>query len=172
MNMQSKTTALMTALVIILISGVAVADNTKATNEAIEGLNTMCSENAAAQSERQEKDSLYNRLGGYDKILKWTTELARLHSINDDIKHMFADLDLNLLAKHVADFVAAGTGGTAKYTGRALPVSHAHLNLTDADFLTAGGDIVASMKTMGYGQNEIDEMLCILMSLKDQVVFK
>jgi hemoglobin len=71
----------------------------------------------------------------------------------------------------VADFVAAGTGGTEVYTGRPMPAAHADLKLTDADFLSAGHDIVTAMQSMGYGQNEIDEILCILMSLKNQVVF-
>ncbi len=116
--------------------------------------------------------SLYERLGGYDKILEMTTEVVRLHSINPTIIPMLKGVDHAGLAKHVADFVAAGTGGTAKYTGRDMPSSHAHLKLTDADFLSAGGDIVTAMTSLGYGQNEIDEFLCIMVSLKDQVVFK
>ena len=51
-----------------------------------------------------------------------------------------------------------------------MPASHAHLRLTDADFLAAGGDIVTAMQSMGYGENEINEIVCILVSLKDQVV--
>ena len=31
-------------------------------------------------------------------------------------------------------------------------------------------DIVTAMKGMGYGENEINEIVCILVSLKDQVV--
>ena len=85
---------------------------------------------------------------------------------------MFVRTDSEKLAKHVADFVAAGTGGTAQYTGRDMPSSHAPLKLTDKDFLSAGGDIVGSMQSLGYGQNEIDEFVCILVSLKDQVVFE
>ncbi len=85
---------------------------------------------------------------------------------------MFVGVDKKMVTKHVADFIAAGTGGTATYAGRDLPGSHAHLNLTDADFLSAGDDIVNSMKVMGYGENEIQEFVCILVSLKDQVVFK
>jgi hypothetical protein len=46
------------------------------------------------------------------------------------------------------------------------------LDLTDADSLAVGGDFVVAMKTMGHGENEIQEMVCILVSLKDQVVFE
>ena len=85
---------------------------------------------------------------------------------------MFTHVDSERLAKHVADFTAAGTGGPQEYTGRTMPGSHANLKRTDADFLSAGGDIVTAMKSMGYGENEINEFVCILVSLKDQVVFE
>ncbi len=99
-------------------------------------------------------------------------EVVRLHGINDEIKHTLEGVDREALAKHVADFIAVGTGGTAKYTGRDLPSSHAHLELTDAHFLSAGDDIIKAMQSMKYGQEEIDELVCTFVSLKDQVIFK
>ena len=74
---------------------------------------------------------------------------------------MFEHVDGEKLARHGADFMAAGTGGSAKYTGRDMPTSHAHLGLTDADFLSAGGDIVKAMQSMEYSQDEIDEVVCL-----------
>jgi hypothetical protein len=53
-----------------------------------------------------------------------------------------------------------------------MPSAHAKLKLTDADFISAGGDIVASMQELGYGEEEINEVVCILVSLKDQVVLE
>ena len=43
---------------------------------------------------------------------------------------------------------------------------------TDADFLSAGGDIATAIHTMGYGENELNDFVCILVSLNDQVVFE
>jgi hemoglobin len=162
------TTFLLTMIPVVL----AAADKEPTTAEKMAGLQTMCTETEKARTERQEADSLYNRLGGYDRILELTTAVVANHRVNEEIKRTMEGVDDKMLAKHVADFVAAGTGGTAEYTGRDLPSSHAHLKLTDADFLSAGGDIVKAMNSMEYGQNEIDEFLCILVSLKDQVVFK
>ena len=53
-----------------------------------------------------------------------------------------------------------------------MPESHDHLELTEADFLSAGGDVIKAMETMEYGQEEIDEVVCILVSLKDRVITK
>jgi hemoglobin len=147
------------------------AEDTASTKEHIAALKAKCSQTSAERAARHEQTPLYERLGGYDKIHALTKEIVRLHLQNDEIKHLFEGVDADLLAKHVADFVAAGTGGSEEYTGRPMPTAHAGLELTDADFLSAGNDIVNAMQSMGYGQNEIDEILCILMSLKDQVVF-
>lgn len=167
-----KICLLAVAMIVVLVPLSWATEKEKSTEEQMAGLQTMCTKSADARAERHLNKPLYDRLGGYDKILELTTEVVRLHSINPDIKWTLKGVDHALLAKHVADFIATGTGGTAKYTGRNLPASHARLNLTDADFLAAGGDIVKAMQTMKYGQEEIDEFVCILVSLKDQVVFK
>jgi len=150
----------------------SAAEKAPTTADHMNALQTMCTESATARTERQADKPLYDRLGGYDKILKLTTDIVRRHDVNEPIKHTLKGVDRDLLAKHVADFISAGTGGTAEYTGRTMPAAHAHLELTDDHFLAAGSDVMAAMKSMGYDQNEIDEVVCILVSLKDQVVFK
>ncbi len=159
-------------LMAVLPGAMVAAEEAPTTAEQIQSLYEMCAGSEQARSERQAAESLYDRLGGYDRILDLTRAVVRLHNQNEDIKYMFVDVDAEKLARHVADFMAAGTGGSAKYTGRDMPTAHKHLNLTDADFLSAGGDIVKAMQSMDYGQDEIDEVICILLSLKDQVVFE
>jgi hemoglobin len=153
--------------------GVAEAnDAAPSVADQIAGMQQMCADTADARAARHAAEPLYNRLGGYDRILEFTTEVVRLHHENDSIKDMFKYVDSERLAKHVADFTAAGTGGPQQYTGRSMPATHANLKLTDADFLSAGGDIITAMKSMGYGEDEINEFVCILVSLKDQVVLE
>jgi hemoglobin len=140
--------------------------------EKMTGLETMCTESADARADRQAAEPLYKRLGGYERIHALTQEIVRLHQQNEDFRLMMKYVDGDKLAKRVADFMAAGTGGTQEYHGRNMRAAHSHLDFTDADFLSAGGDVVQAMKNLEYGQNEIDEVVCILVSMKDQVVFK
>jgi hypothetical protein len=51
-----------------------------------------------------------------------------------------------------------------------MPSAHAHLELSKADFLSAGGDVTAAMQNLGYGEEEIQEFVCILVSMKDLVI--
>lgn len=170
MSRPSPTHAVATVLLLAMAATLAIAADSPTTEDQMNALTAMCESSAQARTDRQASASLYDRLGGYDRILDLTHEIVRRHQKNDGIKKMFEHVDADHLARLSADFIAAGTGGTAAYTGRSLPSSHAQLHLTDADFLSAGGDIVGAMQEKGYGQQEIDEMVCILMSLKDQVV--
>lgn len=156
---------------LLISAATAHANDAPTIAEQISGMQAMCSESKDAQAERQAEEPLYFRLGGYDRILEFTTEVVRLHKQNEAISEMFVYVDSEASAKHVADFISAGTGGPHAYTGRTMPAVHTELKLTDADFLSASGDIVTAMNTMGYGENEIQEFVCILVSLKDQVVF-
>jgi hemoglobin len=163
---------LLFALLAVPLLAFAGEEKAPTAEDHMNGLVEMCAASAEARAQRHTDKSLYERLGGYDRILEMTTEVVRLHTVNDQIKHTVANVDKKALAKHVADFMAAGIGGTAEYTGRDLKSSHVHLELTDADFLAAGGDIITAMRSMDYGQEEIDEVVCMFVGLKDQVVFK
>ena len=139
-------------------------------DDQVAGLEAMCAANADARSARHAKTPLFDRLGGEEGIHALTRELTRLHLENDNINYMFKDLDAEKVANHVALFIISGTGGPASYEGPELKVSHADMGLTNADFMTAGADVIQAMKNLGLGQDEIDEMVCILVSLRDQVV--
>ena len=161
--------ALVVAIPVLVLAG---GEKTPSADEQMAGLVESCQASADARAARHEAKALYDRLGGYDKILALTTEIVRLHGENDAIKRTLVGVDPEMLAKHVADFMAAGTGGTAAYTGRSMPDAHRHLELSTADFLAAGGDVIQAMKNLGYGPDEIDEVVCILVSLKDTVLYE
>jgi hemoglobin len=166
--------AIAIAAVVVVAAGShehgAHAASSQDVEEHMATLHQMCEESADARAARQAETPLYDRLGGYDKISALTTKIVNLHEQNEAIKHLMDGVDGEQLAKHVADFVASGTGGPQKYTGKDMVSAHEHLKLTDADFLAAGGDIITAMKSFSYGEEEVEEVICILVSLKDQVV--
>ena len=77
------------AAVALLVTGTAVANDTPTVAEQMAGLQQMCADTAQARAQRQAEEPLYDRLGGYEKINDLTREVVRLHTENDDIKHMF-----------------------------------------------------------------------------------
>jgi hemoglobin len=138
--------------------------------EQMAALEAMCAGNAEARTERHAAQPLFERLGGEEKIHALTREIVRLHLENENIDYFFSDLDAEKVAHRVALFMIGGTGGPAVYDGPELRDSHADMGLTNADFLHAGADVIQAMKNLDYAQNEIDEVVCILVGLRDQVV--
>jgi len=138
--------------------------------EEIRGMESGCAATAAERQKRQAEKPLFVRLGGEEKILAFTREIVRLHRQNPEIGHYFAKSDPEVAAKHAAEFITTGTGGPAVYKGPDLRTTHARMGITNRDFVVAGKDIVQAMTNLGYGPNEIDEMVCTLVSLRDQVV--
>jgi hemoglobin len=157
-------------LIVLFSTGLAAAGDASMVDEQIAGLVKMCADSEAARMARQEAKPLYYRLGEYDKIHDLTEEIIRLHSINPDFERFWGHVDEEKLIKNVSDFVSTGTGGPKVYTGRDMSSAHAHLELSSADFLSAGGDVTQAMKNKGYGEEETQEFLCILVSMKDLVI--
>ncbi len=173
MNTTKRTTWIAAAIFIgLVLAGFAGAGEEPTVDEQMAGLVQMCADSEAARVQRQTDEALYFRLGEYDAILALTTEIVRLHNINPDFDRFMGDVNGEVLAKNVADFISTGTGGPKVYTGRDMPSSHAHLELSSADFLSAGSDVNKAMMNKGYGEEEIQEMICILVSMKDLVITK
>ena len=132
---------------------------------------TGCEASAEARAARQADKPLYERLGGHDAIMAVAKKIIARHVADDSpIKDLFTNVDLDGLAEHVVNFVGAGTGGTEKYTGRTMKDSHAHLKVTPEMFLAAGVDIMESLAEFNVPKNETEEFMCIVLSLKDDVV--
>jgi len=135
-------------------------------------LEEMCAANADAMAGRQAEKSLYDRLGGKEKIHEIVVEVIGLHDENEAIKGLMEGVDHAHLIDSVTDFLVAATGGPDEYKGMDMEKAHAHLQLTNADFLAAGGDVMQGMKNKGCGEAEIQELICAFVSLRSQVVIE
>lgn len=170
-----RTTALwMTPLltVVALAAAPAVCDAGESTTvEAkIRDVEATCAENADAMAERQAKTPLYDRLGGSEKIHAIVEEIVRLHHENEEIQHLFEGVDTEHLVDGVARFLVTASGGPEVYEGPDMVKVHAHLRLTNEDFMSAAGDVMQAMENEGCGEAERQEVACALMSLREQVV--
>ena len=139
-------------------------------DQQVAALEASCAATAPARAGRHAKTPLYKRLRGEPGILAITREVVRLHLQNPEIRHYFEKVDPDAVAKRVASFMAAGTGGPKAYPGPDLTTSHRAMKLTNRDFVLAGGDVAQAMKNLEYGPEEIDEVVCTLVSLRPQVV--
>lgn len=119
---------------------------------------------------KSSQQSLYERLGGEVIVRKFVNDVLDKNSNNPLIGHHFQHIDMDKLKSLVFEFFSMGTGGPHHYTGRDLPASHLHLNISDEDFEIANQDTIQAMEENGIGQQEQNEVMAILNSLKGSVV--
>ena len=114
--------------------------------------------------------TLYERLGGEEKVRKIVRDVLQKNYDNPIIGHHFKHVDMEKLNQLVFDFFSMGTGGPHKYTGRDMRTSHANLGITNDDFERANIDTILALQENGVAQAEITEIISILDSMKGDVV--
>lgn len=114
--------------------------------------------------------SLYERLGGREKIHKITEDVWVNHVSNPDVSQRYANSDAERVKQMVTEFVCWGTGGPVKYTGKDMLAAHRTMNISHREFMGVIDDVMRALEKNGVGQREQNELLGLLFSLKDQVI--
>lgn len=115
--------------------------------------------------------TLYERLGGVERITALAKDLIELHMTNPRIKTRFEQVkDRAKLERNTIDFICAGSGGPQTYTGKDVLSAHRHMNIDEQELVSAIDDMMTAMTKNGYEQAEKNDVLAILYSLKGDVV--
>ena len=115
--------------------------------------------------------TLYERLGGEERIKRLATDILDNHSRNPLIRSRFEKVsDRAALERHSVEFLCAGSGGPQTYTGRDLVSAHKGMNVSEQELIAAIDDILAAMTKNGYDQAEKNDVVAILYSLKGDVL--
>src|SRR5207248_3251968 len=80
--------------------------------------------------------------------------------------------NVDLLKKHMVEFMALATGGPAKYTGKQMETAHANMNISNPEFDAAIGDLKASLDKLKIPNTEQKELLAIIESTRPEIVTK
>ena len=115
--------------------------------------------------------TLYERLGGEERIQRLVTDVVANHYSNPLIRARFeAVKDRAAFERHVVEFFCMGSGGSQAYTGKDMVSAHKHMNINEQELVAAIDDIVAAMTKNGYADTEKNEVVAILYSLKGDVL--
>lgn len=117
-----------------------------------------------------EKASLYERLGGFDRITAIVNNLVDLHMANPLIMSRFENADPQKLKESATLFFCAGSGGAETYPGKDMLAVHKRMNISEQEFITVFDDALAALDANQVGPDERMEVLAILYSMKGQVV--
>lgn len=118
----------------------------------------------------KENESLYERLGGRQKIDQITEDVWINHVNNPDVSPRYANSDAEKVKKMVTEFVCWGTGGPVEYTGKNMLDAHRTMNISHREFMAVVDDVMRALEKNGIGPREQNELLALLFSLKGQVI--
>ena len=121
-------------------------------------------------AEKNQKPSLYDRLGGEQGVRKIANDVLDKNLNNPLISHHFQTVDMTRLKQLVFEFFSMGTGGPHQYTGRDMRNAHAKLGITGNDFNLGNDDMLKALQENNVPQAEIDEVMGILNSMRGDVV--
>lgn len=119
--------------------------------------------------------SLYERLGRTEGIRALVDTVATAHVANPTIGKRFLPLTLDpehmaVALRHLCNFLEAGAGGPAKYTGKSMPDAHRGMNISGEEYLAAMDDIMGALTTHGMDEPTKKDVLYMLFELKPTVV--
>ena len=114
--------------------------------------------------------SLYERLGGEEKIRAVVQDIFANHKNNPVVSPRYADSDPSEVVRIVTEFICAGTGGPQAYTGKDMIAAHKGMNINEQEYLAVIDDIMAALERNGVGETEKNEVLRIAYSLKGEIL--
>jgi len=116
--------------------------------------------------------SLYERLGGEEKIRLIVTDLLSLHKKNPVIatRYLNAKKSDAEIIDLVVDLLGSATGGPQQYTGMDMRTAHTGMNCSEAEFVAVLDDLLAALSKHDVGELEKAEVLALNYGLKDEIV--
>jgi hemoglobin len=141
------------------------------------------------EKDKQEKQSLYDRLGGEEGItmivddfinraiadprVNWERKGIRRGGVmgigDKSVEWQPSGDNVTKLKKHMVQFITLSSGGPTKYEGGEMKQVHQGMKITNAEFDAAIGDLKATLDSKGVGAAEQKELLAIFESTRAQV---
>ena len=117
--------------------------------------------------------TLYERLGGYDALAAVSDDFIARLATDPDLGRFFTGLSVDSqqrLRQHLVDQLCAATGGPCVYIGRDMKTSHEGLGITEEDWETTVGHLVATLDKFSVPEAERQDLFALLTELKPDIV--
>jgi hemoglobin len=137
-------------------------------------LGTTVVASASAQTQAP-RETLYQRLGGYDGIASYIALVFPRVAQHPELKHLFRGHGKESQQRQfqmVVELVCRKTGGPCAYIGRPMTPVHDGLGITEANWTTFMTIITDGVREKRYPPDVRDEFLALWRSFHDGVVQK
>lgn len=122
-----------------------------------------------------DKTSLFERLGGSAGIRTLVDDIVNRHVENPRILARFRPyLDqperLAQIKEHTCEFLEAGSGGKASYTGKSMIDAHRGMNIDDGEYMAVTDDIIAALRGRNIDEQTQKDVLMIAYTLRGDIL--
>lgn len=117
--------------------------------------------------------TLYERLGGYDSIAAFANNILPRLQTDSELGRFWknrGDDGIEREKQLLIDYLCSNTGGPVYYCGRNMKLSHKGMNISENDWEVFLGHAGDTMKALNIPQQECDEIVEFVLSLKDDII--
>jgi hemoglobin len=128
---------------------------------------------ALAWAPAQAKESLYDRLGGYDGITVFADAFIGKLAAHPSLGRFFVGHSTSSNARIrqlIVDFVCNKAGGPCLYTGRSMVEAHTGLKITEQDWTDSLAAFTATMDELKVDKPVQEEVAAFVVTLKPDIV--
>jgi hemoglobin len=119
------------------------------------------------------KQTLYERLGGYDAISAVVNDLLPRLQKNPQLARYWQHRGEDGVRREkqlLIDFLCSSAGGPLYYTGRDMATSHKGMKVTESDWSAFLGHLNATLDAFRVPKAERDEVIMFVQSTKRDIV--
>ena len=116
--------------------------------------------------------SLYERIGGEAAVNAAVDVFYRKVLADDRINEFFDTVDMEEQHKKQKAFLTMVFGGPNSYSGKDMREAHKHMSLNEDHFNAVAENLVATLNDLEVPETEINEIVDIALSVKDEVLNK
>lgn len=120
--------------------------------------------------EMEAAPSVYDRIGGAAAVDAAVDIFYRKVLADDRISEFFDTVDMETQHTKQKAFLTMAFGGPNSYSGKDMRNAHKHMNLTEEHFNAVAENLVATLKDLNVPETEINEIVGIAVSVKDDVL--
>jgi hemoglobin len=114
--------------------------------------------------------TLFERIGGAPAV-QLAVDQFYVRVLGDpQLAPFFEKTDMPRLKAHQFAFLSQAMGGPRTYTGKTMAKAHAHLQIEERHFNAVAGHLVETLKSLGVGQDIINEVVAAIAPLAADIV--
>lgn len=116
--------------------------------------------------------SVFEKLGGAAAVDAAVDIFYRKVLADERVSHFFDTIDMEAQHAKQKSFMTMAFGGPNNYTGKDMREAHKHMHLTEEHFGAVAEALIATLQELNVPQEDIDSVVSLVLTTKDDVLNK